>query len=143
MSSVLNYLGRKAQEDKLKGIVDPDTFLNFQGVLDKNIDKNFVGRLNNPEVYPVINNSNGSYSTHRMSSGEVDGKNIAYPTIVYDYINNNLNQLSDKDAMDYALKNKEYIEFGNSREAEDFANNLYKNVPSVLGAMQKYQRRMR
>jgi broad specificity phosphatase PhoE len=90
-------------------------------ILNKNKDKNFVQRYLNPSKYPVINNPDGSFSTHRMASSD----NLAYPTIVQQP-DGSLKQLGDKEAYQYAIKNKEYIQFKNDKDADWFANNGYK-----------------
>src|SRR6202453_4839639 len=99
-------------------------------VLDQNKDKNFVQRYLNPGTSPVIKNSDGSVSTHRMASSD----NLAYPTIVQQP-DGSLKQLGDKEAYQYAIKSKEYIAFKNDKDADWFATNGYKlgtqNGPSA------------
>src|ERR1035437_1763491 len=80
----------------------------------------FVQRMNNPYA-PQINNSDGTFSTHKMASSD----NIAYPTIVN--INGKLTQLSRKDAYDYAIKNNEYATFNTPKDADKYANGSWKN----------------
>ena len=94
---------------------------------DKKPITNFEKRIQNP--VNKIKNIDGTTSTHKMASGEVDGKYIAYPTIVEQ--NGKLVELPDGKegnwkAMDYALKNKEYKEFKTEKEAQDYSNNGYK-----------------
>lgn len=75
-----------------------------------------------------IKNEDGTESTHEMASAEVDGKYIAYPTIVQK--GPGLQKLSDKDAFEYALQNKEYKEFKTEKEARAYAEGGYKeNTP--------------
>lgn len=102
----------QAQNNK-KGPIDPATTLNFEQ------------RVLNPNKHPVINNSDGSVSTHKMSYGEVDGKYVAFPTIVQGY-DGNLQELSGRDAFDYAMKNKEYRQFDNEKAAASYAEGGYK-----------------
>jgi hypothetical protein len=90
-------------------------------------DKEFVQRILNPNDYPVLDLGNGQYGTHKMAYAEVDGKTIAYPNIVYDKDTEALKELSSKDAIDYALKNKEFIEFKTPEEADFFTKN-YKTL---------------
>lgn len=71
-----------------------------------------------------INNSDGTYSTHKMMSAEVNGKQIALPTIVNE--NGVLRELSPKDALSYALKTGEYKVFPNAKEAQAYAEGGYK-----------------
>lgn len=100
--------------------------MNIDEVLLENFDKNFVQRIINPKVFPVINNEQGEYMTHLMSSGEFNSKGIAYPEIIQDKNTGELRKLSRKDAYDYAVANKEYIEFSNPEDALWFSKN-YKN----------------
>lgn len=71
-----------------------------------------------------IKNSDGTSSTHRMESAGVDGKQIAYPTIVN--INGKLVELSSDDAIAHALKTGEYREFPTEKEAQLYAEGGYK-----------------
>jgi hypothetical protein len=89
-----------------------------------NKNKNFVDRILNPDNYPKRNNPDGSYSTHLMSSSEVDGKNIVYPTLVYNKEKNSL--FSPEDPVKYALENGEYIPFDTPESADKFASGDYK-----------------
>lgn len=84
--------------------------------------KEFEKRIQDPKQF--ILNADGTKSTHRMASAEVDGKQIAYPTIVN--INGKLKELNHKEALDYALKNNEYREFKTAKEAQAYAEGGYK-----------------
>jgi hypothetical protein len=107
-------------------------------VLDQNKDKNFVKRYLNPSEYPVINNGDGSYSTHRMASSD----NIVYPTIVQQP-DGSLKKLNsdgpNNEAYKYAIKHHEYIEFKNEKDADWFANNGYKLGSQLTGDSNKKQ----
>ena len=91
--------------------------------LKDNAHLNFVQRIFNPEL--TIELEKGRPSTHMMASAEVDGKEIVYPTIV-EIEPGKLKQLSSKEAIRYALKTGEYIEFDNVKEARAFAEGAYK-----------------
>ena len=91
--------------------------------LKDNAHLNFVQRIFNPEL--TIELEKGRPSTHMMASAEVDGKEIVYPTIV-EREPGKLTQLSDDEAIRYALKTGEYIEFKNAEEARAFAKGAYK-----------------
>jgi hypothetical protein len=95
-------------------------------VLMANKDKNFVNRILIPELWPFINNPDGSYSTHRMSTGEYDGKNIAYPEIIYEQ-GRGLIQLSPEEALKHAIKTREFIQFDSPDLADDFSK-TYKTI---------------
>jgi hypothetical protein len=59
-----------------------------------------------------------------MTSFEQDGKYYAAPTIVN--VNGKLKELKGKDAIDYAMKNKEYAQFDSKENAEKYANGSWK-----------------
>lgn len=103
------------QEPSLPSGASPE----YQKELSK---KNFVQRINNPTKF--IQNPDGSKSTHKMASAEVDGKHIAFPTIVEK--NGKLVELPINDAIDYALRNNEYAEFAKAEHAQWYADGGYK-----------------
>ena len=86
------------------------------------VNTNFEQRIQNP--VNKINNEDGSHSTHKMMSFEADGKFYAAPTIIEK--NGKLIELDSNDAIDYALKNKEYKEFATESEAQKYAEGDYK-----------------
>jgi len=96
-----------------------------QRILTANRDKNFVRRIQAAGISPVINNPDGSVSTIRMASAEVDGQGIAYPTIIQQK-DGTLVQLSSTAAVHHAMQTGQYIRFKSPKEAEAFANNQYK-----------------
>jgi len=70
----------------------------------RNRHLNWVHRGLYPEQYPVIDNNDGSYSTHKLeySTGD-NGEAYVYPTI----IQNEKGELEEiKDGMDYSKKTK-------------------------------------
>jgi hypothetical protein len=101
---------------------------------------NFERRIMNPSL--SIKNKDGSSSTHKMMSFEVDGKYYVAPTIVE--VNNKLVELKPNEAIDYAIKNREYKEFKTEKEAQKYAEGGYKKgTPlekySIGGYVKKYQ----
>ena len=78
-------------------------------------------------------NEDGTRSTHRMASGEVDGKFVAYPTVFpkdrkgtkshdpKDWI-----ELSGNEAMDTAFARKEVYYFKKDENARKWAEGEYK-----------------
>jgi len=54
--------------------------------------------------------------TVRTTSSEYNGKEILYPTIRF--IDGRLKKLNDKEAKQYALVNKDYLEFVSANQAE-------------------------
>jgi len=100
-------------------------------ILNKHKDKNFVQRIMKPdaEMNPLLDEyaGPGTHGTHLMSSGELpNGKGFAYPEIIQTQ-GGNLQRLGRREAMDYAVKTGEYIEFDTPQEAEWFGKN-YKKV---------------
>ena len=95
-------------------------------------DPPYVDRINNPQNYPVINNPDGSVSTHRMSA-EVDEHGIygpagnwyVFPTVqmqdgalkVYD---------DNREAMKNAFETGNYLKAPNKEEALKYAEGAYK-----------------
>jgi len=94
-------------------------------ILLMNKDKNFVKRILNFPIFPVLDNGDGSISTHSMAWGEADGKYFVYPTVVQGG-DGKLRRLSGRDAWDYAIKNNEYIQFDTKESADWFARNYKK-----------------
>jgi len=92
----------------------------------QNKDKNFVQRILNPHIFPRLNNADKSVSTHSMADAEVDGRFIAYPTVVPSG-DSSLTRLDGNAAIDRAIKENDFIEFASQEEATWFAKN-YKNV---------------
>ena len=107
------------------GIDEAQAQSNNHGPIDLNTQLNFEQRVLNPNKHPVINNPDGSVSTHKMSYGEVDGKYVAFPTIVQGK-DGKLQQLEGRDAFDYAMKNKEFREFSSEKDAAAYAEGGYK-----------------
>jgi hypothetical protein len=114
------YLGKGVGTTNLGNLTPID--YSTKDILEAHKNLNFVDRLYNKNKYPQIDNGDGTYSTHKMSSSD----NIAYPTIVY--INGKLQELDPESARNYALKTGEFIKFNNEQEADKFANNGYKKA---------------
>lgn len=92
---------------------------------------NFEERINDPNQ-KSIDNKDGTSSTHKMMSFEADGKYYAAPTIVE--IDGELKELSQEEAMTYALENNEHKEFKTEAEARRYAEGEYKkNTPMEKG----------
>lgn len=99
-----------------------DTEIQAEKKQKYNQEKDFEKRAKSPIQF--ILNEDGSKSTHKMASAEVDGKQIAYPTIVNK--NGKLQELNPDEAIDYALKTGEYKEFKTDKEAQQYAEGGYK-----------------
>lgn len=118
-------MGNKFKKKK-SNIVDP-TYQALSNVLtERNKNLNFVDRYINPESYPVIQNDDNSISTHLMGySTDDEGNAYIYPEIVYE--NNKLNKLTNDEAWNYAIENKEYIKSPSNKLANYFTEKGYKN----------------
>lgn len=124
----------RIEQDFLAGRPDsqgPTAEKDYTEYLSQNQHLNFVQRVLEPDKYPRIDNPDGSYSTHLMSSAGVAGKEIAFPTIIQDK-NGKLQKLSMDEAIKHALNNKEYIEFSTQEEADAFASGEYKKAAQKL-----------
>lgn len=87
----------------------------------------FVDRIKNPDKYPNIKNKDGSFSTHKMAA-EVDdnGNWYVFPTIVQ-MPSGDLYQFKDNRlAMQYNLRNNNYIPMPNKERALKYAEGGYK-----------------
>jgi hypothetical protein len=84
--------------------------------------KNFVQRMNDTSKF--IQNPDGTKSTHKMASANVDNKNIAFPTIVER--NGKLEELDIDAAIDHAMKTGEFAEFATEKDAQQYAEGGYK-----------------
>ncbi len=88
-------------------------------------EMNFVQRYRSPSKFPVLDNGDGSISTHRMSWAEADNGYIAYPTIVQK--GDKLVHLSHREAIKYAIENNEFMSFDNKLDAKAYAEGGYKD----------------
>ncbi len=79
-------------------------------------EMNFVQRYRSPSKFPVLDNGDGSISTHSMSWGEVDDGYVAFPTVVQK--GDKLERLSGRDAFRYAIENNEFMRFDNDLDAK-------------------------
>ncbi len=106
----------------------------------------FERRMAEPEA-PFLLNEDGSQSTHRMASGEWDGRQVAFPTIIPDAkTESGLKQVTMEEAAEHARKTGEFRTFGTSVEAENYARGNWKpggnefeasESPEVNEALQK------
>ncbi len=88
-------------------------------------EMNFVQRYRSPSKFPVLDNGDGSISTHSMSWGEVDDGYVAFPTVVQK--GDKLERLSGREAFRYAIENKEFMRFDNALDAKAYAEGGYKD----------------
>lgn len=101
--------------------------MDINSIINKNSDKDFIRRIIHSGSSPKIKNPDGSVSTHLMAWGDHGGKYIVYPEIVYD--GKSLRKLRSDDAMDYAIKRGEYLEFDSPEDADFFSQHYKEYTP--------------
>ena len=91
-------------------------------ILMENSDKPWVQRILNYKEgeSPVLQNEDGTVSTHSMAWGQVDDKYIVYPTVLMGR-EGKLQRLSDGDAIKNARETGNFIPFDSEREADWFS----------------------
>lgn len=96
-------------------------------ILARNQKLNFVSRALNPHIFPVLDNKDGTVSTHSMAwgEGEEPDQNYVYPTVVQK--GDKLVRLKDKQAFQHAMDTGEYLQFKTPEQADWFSRN-YKNI---------------
>lgn len=101
-------------------------------ILEKNKDLGFVQRILHAVDYPSLPNRDGSESTHGMTWGELDGKFLVYPTVIFE--EDQLMRLGPDTALGHALRSEDFIEFSSmeeayefSREYKEFSDRFYKD----------------
>lgn len=112
------------------GLVLPNKFenpLEFEAMSkvlsQRNKHLNWVDRGLNPDMYPKIDNQDGTFSTHRLAYSTGDnGEAYVYPTIIQND-KGELEQLDDKAAWEYAKKTKTAMRIPNVKLAEYYSKN--------------------
>ena len=104
--------------------MEDDEYDKITRSLTANADKDFVRRILDPAIYPVLQNEGGGVSTHSMANSEADGRYFSYPTVVRK--GGDLVRLGGREAIDHAKKTGEYIEFPSDEEALNFSKNYKK-----------------
>lgn len=103
------------------------------------VNPRFVQRMNDPNITGINfidDRGNAAFGTHYMEVGD-DGKGHFYVYPRIQEINGQLQFFKNwEDALNTALKNKNYLEFDNLEEADNFASN-YKKVYPVFQKFQK------
>ena len=108
------------------GLVLPgDNTLEFESMskvlTERNKHLNWVERGVNPDKYPVIDNGDGTFSTHKLvySTGD-SGKAYVYPTIIQQE-DGSLKELSESEAWKYADDTKTYMIVPNVKLADYYS----------------------
>jgi hypothetical protein len=131
-----NYIVPLDAPNANKTLPDPGNQMDTIKFLQQYNHLNFVQRLLNPYIFPVMEfpkgDPAGDFGTHLMSSGEMDGKGIVFPQIIQDPKTGKLERLGMRDAMNHAIKTREYLPFNTPEEADDFGTN-YKKYLKIWG----------
>jgi len=96
-----------------------------ESILIKNKTVPFVDRILNPGKYPVLNNKDGSVSSHLMGYGETAGRFFVYPTLQYI----KKGWVNDEDPSDALLRDN-VIFFDDEKSASEFAAGSWKKYKS-------------
>jgi hypothetical protein len=99
----------------------------MRDIVMNNTNLNFVNRIANPHIFPVLDLGDGDIGTHRMAWATVGDQHIVYPTIIQDPESGSLTQMTPEDAKNYALRTGEYIPFTEATQADYFSRN-YKQL---------------
>ena len=103
-------------------------------ILNDNRKVGFVRRIIAADKFPVMDNDDGTVSTHSMAWGEDEnGTVFVYPTVVLTE-DGELERLDDDDAFDNAMATDNFIQFG-SREKADWFSKNYKRAWEVMGVV--------
>jgi len=130
------FAPEKRNSANLRGNADPRLLAGVAGAVALGMaasqdsdarEPNFVTRYKNEGLFPVVNNPDGSFSTHRMAA-EIgpDGKAYAFPTIMQKPDGELLQFDDNYQALDYGLKSGEVLEFPSIDEAVAYAEGGYK-----------------
>jgi hypothetical protein len=96
------------------------------GILRANKQLPFVQRILNPGIFPILNNDDGSYSTHSMAWGDGPDGYYVYPTVIQND-DGSMQRLDGRAAWENATKKKQYIKFQHPEDADWFSQN-YKAI---------------
>lgn len=129
-----NYKQRKTEIDEWYNKFKDAENKKISGILGANKTKDFVKRIIDPINSPSLKIGD-TVASHLMAWGEVDGKAIAFPTIIRDKFGK-LIKLGMDEAWEYALKSGEYIRFDTAEEADWFSKN-YKIAWGEAGEAEK------
>jgi len=93
-------------------------------VINANLKVPFVDRIVNADRYPVMQNTDGSISTHRMAWASDDQGYFAFPTLTLDSTGESL--MKNDNPQD-AIKRGDIVRFKTAKEAEEFASGAWEH----------------
>jgi len=97
-------------------------------LLLKHRNKDFINRILNVNEFPVLENRDGTVSTHSMSYGEIDGRFYVFPTVVQND-EGKLMRLGPDTAWTRAITSGDALEFDNEQDAADFSKEYKQFMP--------------
>ena len=102
-------------------------------------DKDFINRIVNVNDFPILENRDGTVSTHSMSYGEVDGKFYVFPKVVNE--GGKAMRLGPDTAWTRALTSGDFIEFDNEQDAADFSKEYKAFMPLFESSRDEFPKR--
>ena len=91
--------------------------IRLQQIIEANKDRPFVDRIVNRSQYPVMENEDGSVSTHRMAWAGGDDGHYVYPTVQH----KGGKLFIPEDPYRYARENNDFIKFDTPEDADWFS----------------------
>ena len=117
LKSIMSIYGQRNIHDKEMARVF--------NIIEENKNVPFVDRIRNKDKYPSLKEK-GYDVTHKMAWGQIGNRYIVFPTVeIVDDKLVDLDKLGINPA-EYALINKNYIEFDNPDDADWFSKNYKK-----------------
>ena len=104
-------------------------------LLLKHKNKDFINRIINVNDFPVLENRDGTSSTHGMELSEVNGKFFVYPSVVYQ--DGKMQRLGPDTAFNRAMNSGDLLEFDNMDEAMEFSKEYKQFMPMFEASGEK------
>jgi len=102
--------------------------INIRAAVDNHPEVPFVQRIQNPGIFPVLNNPDGSIGTHEMRAEQRDnGEWISFPQITPDY-KGGMVRIPGAHAMNTATADGNYLNFGDNKQRALNFSKHYKDV---------------
>ena len=107
----------------------------------------FEQRMLYPSKYPVLDDPEGGFMTHKMAWSEATPRKggpqvaVAFPTVVYH--NGKLKELDTEAAFKHAMQTGEYREFADPNEAALYSEGFYKKAWGKGDAVEALRARLR
>ena len=108
-------------------------------LLLKHRNKDFINRIINVNDFPVLENRDGSVSTHSMSYGESDGKYYVFPTVVIE--GGKAMRLGPDTAWVRAMTSGDFLEFDSEQDAADFSKEYKSFMPLFESSKEEFPKK--